>query len=63
MMKANQDIRQKMKEEKIALWQVAHFFKDGVHENTMRRKLRFELSENEKTLVYEAIEKAKAEFK
>ena len=60
---ANKEIRQKMKDEKIPMWQVAHFFRGGVHENTIQRLLRFELSLDEKGAVLAAIEQAKEKFK
>lgn len=60
---ANKDIRQKMKIEKVPMWQVAHFFRGGVHENTVQRLLRFELNSDEKAEVLAIIEKAKEKFK
>lgn len=60
---ANKEIRQKMKDEKVPMWQVAHFFRGGVHENTLQRRLRFELGLDEKGEVLAAIEAAKEKFK
>lgn len=60
--KANQDIRDAMKAAGVSQWQVAHFFSGGVHENTLRSKLRFELGLDEKGAVFAAIEQAKVEF-
>lgn len=46
MKKANTDIRAMMKENKIPVWAIASVI--GVHENTVLRKLRFELPEQDK---------------
>jgi hypothetical protein len=51
----NDEIRRCAKNNKIALWQIAHEI--GVSEPTMTRKLRFELSPEEKTNIMRAIEK------
>lgn len=51
-----------MKAEKVPMWQVAHFFRGGVHENTIQRLLRFELGLDEKGEFLAAIEQAKKEF-
>ena len=59
---ANKEIRQKMKSEKVPMWQVAHFFRGGVHENTIQRLLLFELGLDEKGEFLAAIEQAKKEF-
>lgn len=61
--KANQDIRDAMKVAGVSQWQVAHFFNGGVHENTLRSKLRFELGIDDKGAVLAAIEQAKEKFK
>ena len=46
MIKANSEIRNLMKEKKIPVYAVAAVM--GVHENTIFRRLRFELSPEEK---------------
>ena len=46
MSKANADIREFLKEKQIPVYAVAKVM--GVHENTIFRKLRFELSDDEK---------------
>lgn len=46
MKKANIEIREMLKEKHVPVYAVAA--KMGVHENTIFRKLRFELSEAEK---------------
>ena len=47
---ANNDIKSYAKEKKVFLWQVA----DGLHicDMTLMRKLRYELSEDEKSKIY-----------
>lgn len=46
MKKANEDIRAMLKEKKIPVYAVADVM--GVHENTVFRRLRFELPEQDK---------------
>lgn len=46
MLKANTDVRKAFKEQSVPVWAVAAEM--GVHENTVYRKLRFELTEQEK---------------
>ncbi|MBQ8296344.1 MAG: hypothetical protein IJX77_01010 [Ruminococcus sp.] len=46
MKKANTDIRAMMKGNRVPAWAVASVL--GVHENTVLRKLRFELPEQDK---------------
>lgn len=46
MEKANKDLRKLMKNEHVPVYAIAA--KMGVHENTVFRRLRFELTENEK---------------
>ena len=46
MIKANSDIRAALKSAKVPIWACAAEM--GVHENTLLRKLRFELSEEDK---------------
>lgn len=57
---SNQDIRQAMKDANLSQWHVAHCY--GVHENTFRTKLRFELNIEEKAIVFAAIQRAKKMF-
>lgn len=61
MAKANNDIRSALKMAKIPIWACAAEI--GVHENTLLRKLRFELSDKEKMPIFEAIERIKSENK
>jgi hypothetical protein len=58
-MKANKEIRATIIKERIYSWQVAD--KLGIHENTFFRRLRKELDNEEKQLVFEAIEQIKSE--
>lgn len=51
----NQDIRQYAKRAGVRLWEVAEFL--GISDPTMTRKLRHELSETEKTKLFEIIDK------
>lgn len=46
MTKANTDIREAMRTKKVPVYAVADVM--GVHENTLFRRLRYELSEQEK---------------
>lgn len=46
MTKANTDIREAMRSKKIPVYAVADVM--GIHENTLFRRLRYELSEQEK---------------
>lgn len=57
MVKANMDIRQTAKDAKIPLWQIAA--KLGINEVTLVRRLRFELSENDKQEIYRIIAELK----
>lgn len=54
----NLDIRRKAKEKNIFLWQIAAAL--GFSEPTMTRKMRRELSEDEKKKFLEAIDKIAA---
>lgn len=56
---ANADIKQLLKAERIPYWKIAA--KMGVHENTILRKLRLELSDSEKQAFKKAISEIKAE--
>ena len=55
--KANADIRKMAKRNGIAQWQIAEAL--GISEYTLLRKLRTELSAEQKKLVIEAIETLK----
>ena len=57
--RANVDVRQALLLANIMQWEVA--MRLGVSEATMTRKLRTELSDTEKKVMFEAIEKIKAE--
>lgn len=46
MTKANDDVRKAMKDKHVPAWAVGAAL--GVHENTVLRRLRFELPETEK---------------
>jgi hypothetical protein len=59
-MKTNEDIRKLIKQSDFCLWQVAD--KLEVHENTLFRWLRKELSKEEKERILKAVEKLKAEY-
>ena len=48
MSKANADIREMLKEKQIPVYAVAAVM--GVHENTVFRRLRFELPEDDKAI-------------
>lgn len=56
---ANSDIRELMKEKKVPVYAVGAKF--GVHENTIFRRLRFELSEAEKEKYRNAIDEIAAQ--
>lgn len=58
MVKANMDIRTSLKTANIPIWACAAVM--GVHENTLLRRLRLELSSEEKQPIFDAIEKIKA---
>ncbi len=57
MQRANAEIRAALKAAKIPVWRVA--LEMGVHENTVLRKLRIELSENEKSEMLHIIQSIK----
>lgn len=59
MTKANTEIRTAMHNNKIPAWAIGAEI--GVHENTVLRRLRFELSEQEKQKYLSIIEKLSAE--
>lgn len=56
---ANTEIRTELKAAKIPYWKIAE--KLGVHENTIIRRMRRELSEEERKRFYAAIETIKRE--
>lgn len=56
---SNTKIRESLKRSKIAYWQVADIL--GVHENTIYRRLRKELSEKDRKEFEQAIATIKAE--
>jgi DNA-binding NtrC family response regulator len=55
MSKCNHEIKDAMKRSKIYTWEVAEQLE--MHENTLYRKMRKELSEQLKEKIYDAIEK------
>ena len=57
----NTEIRAELKAAKIPYWKVAE--KLGVHENTIVRRMRTELSEDDRKAFYAAIAEIKAERK
>lgn len=57
--KRNADVREKAKSAKVALWQIADAL--GVHETALVRKLRYELSTEEKAKMVSIIEELRAE--
>ena len=59
MTKANSEIRTAMQNNKIPAWAIGAEI--GVHENTVLRRLRFELSEQEKQKYLSIIDKLSAE--
>lgn len=58
-MQSNIDIRMKIKQYGVTTYQVAKRL--GIHENSLYRRLREELSEEEKQKVFKIIEDIKAE--
>lgn len=59
MTKANSEIRTAMQNNKIPAWAIGAEI--GVHENTVLRRSRFELSEQEKQKYLSIIDKLSAE--
>lgn len=57
MFKRNNDIRNAISKSRLTTWLVAE--KLGIHENTLFRKLRKVLTDEEKMKIMEAIEKLK----
>lgn len=58
-MLANADIRTTAQEKGVRLWEIAEYLK--ISDPTMTRKLRKELSEKEKAVYFDIIEKLAAE--
>ena len=58
---SNSDVRTAAKSAGVFLYQIAAVM--GISEPTMTRKLRFELSDNEKKPIFEAIERIRTEKK
>lgn len=58
-MKANQDIRETLKDAKVKWWQVAEYLE--IHDSALSRKLRHELSSEEKAKIVEIIDELAAE--
>lgn len=58
---SNTDVRKAAKNAGVFLYQVAAAI--GISEPTMTRKLRFEMSDQEKQPIFEAIKKLEAENK
>lgn len=54
---ANQDIRELMKENRVYIWEVAQLY--GCAESTFIKKLRVELSQEEKDKIIAIIDKLK----
>lgn len=59
MSNANTDIREKAKANNVLLWQIAE--KLNITDATFSRKLRVELSKNEKTKIFSIIDSLAAE--
>lgn len=59
MSKANIDIREKAKSKNILFWQIA--YKLGITDGNFSRKLRKELSAEEKTKIFAIIDELSAE--
>ena len=58
---ANAEIRQMLKSDKIAYWEIGAAL--GLHENTILRKLRTELTDSDKRAFEKAIAEIKAKRK
>ncbi len=59
MQKANTELRAELRAAKIPYWAIAERL--GVHENTIIRRMRTELSENDRKAFKKAIAEIKAE--
>ena len=57
----NVEIKAELKAAKIPYWKIAEFF--GVHENTIMRKLRHELTDSDRARIENAIALIKANKK
>ena len=60
MKRANLDIIQEAKEAGVKLWQIAERFNGGMNDSNFSRKLRHELSPEEKTKIRSIIAELKA---
>lgn len=56
---SNKEIRELLKKEHIYIWQIAN--KLSIHETTLVKRFRIELSEKHKTEVLSAVEEIKLE--
>ena len=56
----NKDIKMIAKEAGVKLWQIAEKFNGGMNDGNFSRKLRRELSENEKEIIRSIIAEIKA---
>ncbi|MCK0473911.1 hypothetical protein [Halalkalibacter sp. APA_J-10(15)] len=54
----NQDLRDQIKSSNLYLWQIAEQL--NIHENTLYRLLRYELSNQQKTQISSAIKQLKS---
>lgn len=54
---ANQEIRDLLKEANVKQWQIADEL--GISEGNLSRKMRYEVSEEEKQMILEAIDRVK----
>lgn len=54
---ANTEIKEFIKKSGLTQWKIADFLQ--IHENTLVRRLRYELSPEEKQEIYKAIEELK----
>lgn len=59
MIKANADIRAELKNKKVPVYAIADVM--GVHENTVFRRLRYELSEQDKQTLRRIINELSAQ--
>lgn len=59
MIKANRDVRQALNDAEIPMWRLGLAW--GCAEQTVIRRFRFELEQQQKQVVYDLIEKIKKE--
>jgi hypothetical protein len=52
---ANEDIRKLLKDNRLFIWEISQFY--GCTESTLSKKLRIELSKEEKKKIFDIIEK------